>query len=75
MPGGLGAYVSHDDGMTWQGYRIGTDVWGMGSMLEFKPDVLLYVYMDSRGRFARSQFLRVTPDGLEPSREMLPDNK
>ncbi|MEX0613340.1 MAG: sialidase family protein, partial [Pirellulales bacterium] len=74
MPG-LAAYISHDDGMSWQGYRIGTDVWAMGSMIEVKPDVLLYVYMDSRGSHARAQFLRVTADGLEPVRDMLPGNK
>ncbi len=72
MPGGQGAYVSHDDGMTWQGYRVGTDMWAMGSMLEVKPDVVLYVYMDTRGTYARAQFLRVTPKGLEPARDMLP---
>ena len=71
MPG-LGAYVSHDDGMTWQGYRIGTDTWAMGSMLEVEPDVILYIFMDSLGGPARAQFLRVTADGLEPARDMLP---
>jgi hypothetical protein len=71
MPG-LAAYVSFDDGITWQGYRIGTDAWAMGSMLEVAPDVILYIFMDSRGGPARGQFLRVTPDGLEPARDMLP---
>ena len=72
MPG-LAAYVSHDDGITWKGYRIGTDTWAMGSMIEVEPDVILYVYMDSRGKHARAQYLRVTPDGLEPAPNMLPD--
>ena len=70
MPG-LAAYVSHDDGITWKGYRIGTDIWAMGSMIEVEPDLILYVYMDSSYKHARAQYLRVTADGLEPAPDML----
>ena len=71
MPG-LGLHVSHDDGMTWKSYRIGTDIWAMGDMYEVEPDLVLWVYMDSWHSDLRAQFIRITPDGLEPVREMLP---
>ena len=71
MPG-LGLHVSLDDGMTWKSYRIGTDIWAMGDMYEVEPDVVLWVYMDSWYSELRAQFIRITPDGAEPVREMLP---
>jgi hypothetical protein len=40
----------------------------MGSMIEVEPDVVLYVYWDSFESLMRAQFIRVTPDGLEPVR-------
>ena len=72
MPG-LGLYVSHDSGMTWKPYRIDTaGLWGMGKMCEVAPDLVLYVYMDHYESSLRGQFIRITPDGAEPAREMLP---
>jgi len=71
MPG-LGLHVSLDDGMTWKSYRIGTDIWAMGDMYEVEPDLVLWVYMDSWYSDLRAQFIRITPDGVEPVREMLP---
>jgi len=73
MPG-LGLHVSHDNGMSWKHYRIDTTIWSMGSMYEVEPDVLLWVQMGeySPNLHARGQFIRVTPDGLEPARDMLP---
>ena len=73
MPG-LGLHVSHDSGMSWKHYRIDPVIWAGGVMYEVEPDVVLWVY---RGEYpphpdARAQFIRVTPDGLEPAREMLP---
>jgi len=71
MPG-LGLHVSHDNGMTWTHYQAGTDIWAGQRMYEVEPDVVLWVYMDSYGTDARAQFIRITPDGAEPAREMLP---
>ena len=72
MPG-LGLYVSHDSGMTWKPYRVDTGgLWAMGRMYEVEPDVVLYVYMDHYASSMRAQFIRITPDGAEPIREMLP---
>jgi photosystem II stability/assembly factor-like uncharacterized protein len=71
MPG-LGLHVSRDNGITWEHYQAGTDVWAMGSMYEVEPDVILWVYMDSYSGPLRAQFVRITPDGAEPAREMLP---
>ena len=44
----------------------------MGTMYEVEPDLVLWVYMDNWGGDARAQFIRVTKDGLEPARDMLP---
>ncbi|MCK4386174.1 MAG: exo-alpha-sialidase, partial [candidate division Zixibacteria bacterium] len=73
MPG-LAVHVSHDDGITWKHYRIDTVIWAMGAMYEVASDVLLWVYYGeySPNPDARAQFIRVTPDGLEPASEMLP---
>ena len=42
--------------------------------LDVEPDVVLWVYMGEGDPHpdARAQFIRVTPEGLEPIREMLP---
>ena len=73
MPG-LGLHVSHDSGMSWKHYRIDAVDWAGGVMYEVEPDVVLWVYMGEYDPHpdARAQFLRVTPEGLEPVREMLP---
>ena len=73
MPG-LGLHVSHDSGMSWKHYRIDPVIWAGGVMYEVEPDVVLWVYMGEYDPHpdARAQFIRVTPDGLEPAREMLP---
>ena len=70
----LGLYVSHDSGMSWQPYRLDTVIWAGGVMFEVEPDVVLWVYMGEYDPIpdARAQFLRVTPDGLEPARDMMP---
>jgi len=78
---GLAVQVSHDDGMTWKCYRIDTALYANGAIYEVEPDLVLYVY---GGKYLtqevsrqtaselRGQFLRITPDGLEPARELLP---
>ncbi len=72
MPG-LGLYVSHDSGMTWQPYRVDTaGLWAMGTMYEVEPDLVFYIYMDLYASSMRAQFIRITADGAEPVREMLP---
>lgn len=71
---GLAIHTTPDDGMTWdEGTYIDTSIWAMGDMIEIEPDLFLFVYMDSFNGAARAQFVRVTPDGLVPAREMLPD--
>jgi hypothetical protein len=40
----------------------------MGSMAEIEPNVVLYVYWDTRMSLMRAQFLRVTDTTLEPVR-------
>ncbi len=71
MPG-LSIFVSHDDGMSWQIYRMATSTGAMGAMYEVEPDVVLWVYQDNWNTPARGQFIRITPDGAEPARDMLP---
>jgi len=68
---GLGLQVSTDNGMTWDTYQIDTEIWAMGGMYEVAPDVVLWVY-GSGGSGLRAQFIRITPDGPEPARDMLP---
>jgi len=73
MPG-LGLYVSHDSGMTWKAYRVDTGgLWAMGKMYEIAPNLVLYVYMDTYSSDLRAQFIRITEDGAEPVRELLPN--
>ena len=73
FPGGPGLYVSHDSGMTWKAYSIDTGgLTAMGKMFEVEPDVVFYAYMDSYVSDMRAQFIRITPDGAEPARDMLP---
>ncbi len=70
---GLGLYVSHDSGMTWKEYRVDTGgLWAMGRMVEVAPGLVFYVYMDHYASYMRGQFIRITEDGAEPVREMLP---
>jgi hypothetical protein len=71
MPG-LSIYVSHDEGMTWKIFRLGTSTGAMGAMVEVEPDVVLWVYGDNRDTSARGQFIRITADGAEPARDWLP---
>lgn len=60
---------SRDDGHTWdQGTLIDNAIWCMGAMVEVEPDVVLYVYWDAFESLMRAQFIRVTPNGLEPVR-------
>jgi len=73
FPGTPGLYVSHDSGMTWKAYCIdGGGSWAMGKMYEVASDLVLYVYMDTYHSDMRAQFIRITADGAEPAREMLP---
>lgn len=73
FPGAPGLYASHDSGMTWKAYSVDTGgSWAMGKMYEVAPDVVLYVYMDTYHSDMRAQFIRITADGAEPAREMLP---
>ena len=67
----LAIYVSRDHGMTWHTYQIDTEVWAMGGMYEVAPDLVLWVYGSGASQL-RAQFLRITPEGVEPALEMLP---
>ena len=69
---GLGLHCSFDGGMAWRTWQVDRSFWAMGTMYEVEPDVILWVYMDNWGGNARAQFIRVTPNGLEPARDMLP---
>ena len=71
---GLSLHVSRDDGMTWTHYQIGTDAWAAGHMVEVAPDVIMWVYADSFESSVRAQFIRITPTGIEPAREFLPES-
>ena len=54
-------------------YRVDTvGLWAMGTMYEVEPDLVFYVYMDHYDSSMRAQFIRITADGAEPVREMLP---
>ena len=70
---GVTLHHTRDDGMTWDdgggGTYIDTSIWAMGALLEVKPDVVLFVYMDSWMTKMRSQFIHVTDRGLVPYRE------
>ena len=64
---GLTMHTTWDDGMTWYGGTyIDTSIWAMGSLVEVKPNVILFVYMDCWGGPLRAQYIRITPNGLEP---------
>jgi hypothetical protein len=64
---GLTIHVSRDEGHTWdQGTLIDSGLWALGSMVEVEPDLVLYIYWDTMMSFMRGQFLRVTPERLEP---------
>ncbi len=63
----LTIHCSQDDGRSWQGTIIDSGLWAMGAMCEVEPDLVLYCYMDTFEGLMRSQFLRVTPTGLEPA--------
>ena len=59
--------------MSWKHYRVDTAAEVGGAMYEVAPDVVLWVYEgEGASRYARAQFIRVTPDGVEPARDMLP---
>jgi len=71
----VGLYVSRDSGMTWKPYRVDCGgLWAMGTMYSVEPDLVFYVYMDLYSSAMRAQFIRLklTPDGAEPARDMLP---
>ena len=69
----LALYASFDDGMTWKGYRVDTGgLWAMGKMFEVEPGLVFYAYMDHYASDLRAQFLRITEDGVETVKEMLP---
>ena len=76
---GLAVQVSYDDGMTWKCYRIDTACYANGAMLEVEPDVVFYAYggkyltkavSKQTASELRGMFLRVTPEGVEPIREL-----
>jgi hypothetical protein len=69
----LTVHTSLDDGRTFdQGTRIDSGVWAMGSILEVEPNLVLYIYFDSYLSRMRGQFIRITPEGIEPARELPP---
>ena len=59
-------HASFDAGMSWQGSIIDSSIWVMGSMLEIRPDVVLYVYYDSFESRMRAQYIRVADGTLTP---------
>ncbi len=64
---GLTMHTTYDDGMTWDGGTyIDTSIWAMGSEVEVKPNVILFMYMDSWQGLLRAQYMKMTPKGLEP---------
>ena len=59
-------HASFDAGMSWQGSIIDSSIWVMGSMLEVRPDLVLYVYYDSFESKMRAQYIRVGDGTLTP---------
>ena len=59
-------HASFDAGMSWQGSIIDSSIWVMGSMLEVRPDLVLYVYYDSFESRMRAQYIRVGDGTLTP---------
>jgi hypothetical protein len=65
---GMTLDMSPDDGETWsQAAMIDSAIWVMGSMIEVKPNVVLYVYWDSFEAKMRAQFIKVTAQGMAPA--------
>ena len=65
----LTVHCSLDGGVHWDnGTMIDSGAWVMGAMIEAEPDLALYVYWETFDGPMRAQFLRVTPDGLQPQR-------
>ncbi len=62
----LAVHASFDAGVSWQGSIIDSSIWVMGSMLEVRPDLVLYVYYDSFESRMRAQYLRVAGGALAP---------
>lgn len=64
---GLTLHASFDGGITWdEGTTIDSALWVMGSMLEVRPNLVLYVHYDSFEGKMRADFIRVAGDRLEP---------
>ncbi|MDE0219462.1 MAG: sialidase family protein [Spirochaetaceae bacterium] len=61
-------HASFDAGASWQGTIIDSSIWVMGSMLEVRPDLVLYVYYDSFESRMRAQYLSVADGTLTPVR-------
>ena len=61
-------HASFDAGASWQGTIIDSSIWVMGSMLEVRPDLVLYVYYDSFESRMRAQYLSVANGTLTPVR-------
>jgi hypothetical protein len=61
--------VSRDGGLNWDaGTVIDYPVWGMGTMHEVEPDVVLCTYMNAeRSLPLLAQLIRVTPERIEPA--------
>jgi len=69
---GIALQVSRDHGMTWQFYQIDQAANANGTMYELEPDLVIFVYAAlSDPPQSRYQLIRVTPEGIEPAREML----
>ncbi|MBT6149986.1 MAG: exo-alpha-sialidase [Gemmatimonadetes bacterium] len=66
---GCTIHASFDGGLTWDdGTMIDSSIWVMGSMMEVKPDLVLYVSYDSFESRMRAQFIRVQDGKLHPVR-------
>lgn len=64
----LTVHASFDAGASWQGSIIDSSIWVMGSMVEVRPDLVLYVYYDSFESRMRAQYLSVAGGALAPVR-------
>ena len=59
-------HASFDAGASWQGSIIDSAIWVMGSMLEVRPGLVLYVYYDSFESRMRAQYIRAADGELTP---------
>ena len=59
-------HASFDAGASWQGSITDSSVWVMGSMLEVRPGLVLYVYYDRFESRMRAQYILAAAGELTP---------